>query len=557
MFHSEIVLQNLSVIKTKFSLFAQVGYLAVYFLILLENFATTEILEQVERICSNSEFRAKKLICRFLRFIVNETLEGRGDSLKGYTIGVSVLGKNDDFDPEQDSLVRIHAGRLRRLLHTYYLDSGKNDPILIEIPKGGYKPNFSSKDEALSIANAEDESQKILPREPSIAVLPFKNLTGDPAKEYIAYGLSEELSLELTNYEDLKIINCWHRPDISISENAYDKIGARYIIDGSVKAYDEHLHIVVKLVDLRTDKQIWAERYYRDLSVQNIVTIQEDIADTVAKTVGSEVGIVFTHLTEESRQTKPENLEVFDAILQYYYYQTHMSAPLGALTFTKLNQALINDPSSGPIHAILADLYWNTYALDYPESDGFLEKTIELIDRALQLDSDNSFVRIINSVRYFSLDEKDRFLREANHCLSMNTGSPLILGGLGFYLSLYGYWDRGKTVLDKVMSKSIGYPKYLYGTTCLYYYREKKYEQAMTEAEKYEIPGVFWGPMLRACCLGQLGKRTKAKAHIEELLFLKPDFESKANYLISRFVKEEELVLHILEGLHKAGMEVS
>ena len=556
MIHSEIMLQNLGIIKTKFSFFSQVCYLAVYLIILVDNFATTEILEQVERICNNSELKAKKLICRFFRFIVNETLEGRGDQLKGYTIGVSVLGKNDDFDPEQDSLVRIHAGRLRRLLHTYYLDTGKNDPILIEIPKGGYRPIFSNKDEALSIANAEDEPQKKLTLEPSIAVLPFKNLTGDPDKEYIAYGLSEELSLELTNYEDLKIVNCWHRPNISISENAYDKIGARYIIDGSVQAYDESVRILVKLVDIFTDTQIWAERYSRDLSVKNLVTVQEDIADTVAKTLGSEVGIVFTHLTEESRQTRPENLEVFDAILQYYYYQTHMSTPLGALTFTKLNQALINDPSSGPIHAILADMYWNAYALDYPESDGYLEKTIELIDRALQLDSDNYFVRIINSVRYFSLDEKDRFLREANHCLSMNIGSPLMLGALGFYLSLYGYWDRGKTILDKVMSKNIGYPKYLYGTTCLYYYREKKYEQAMTEAEKYDIPGVFWGPMLRACCLGQLGEKTKAKAQIEDLLFLKPDFKSKASYLISRFVKEGNLIDEVLDGLRKAGLKI-
>jgi TolB-like protein len=477
----------------------------------VDNFATTEILDQVERICSNSEFKAKKLICHFLRFIVNETLEGRGELLKGYTIGVSVLGKNDDFDPEQDSLVRIHAGRLRRLLHTYYLDSGKNDPILIEIPKGGYQPIFSSKDEVLSIANAEDESQKIRTREPSIAVLPFKNLTGDSDKEYIAYGLSEELSLELTNYEDLKIINCWHRPDISISENVYEKIGARYIIDGSVQAYDESVRILVKLVDIRTDTQIWAESYSRDLSVKNLVTVQEDIADTVAKTVGSEVGIVFTHLTEESRLVKPESLEVFDASLQYYYYESHMSASLGALTFTKLNQALINNPSSGLIHAMLADMYGNAYALDYPESDDYLDKTIELIDRALQLDPNNYLVRIINSVRFFLLDEKDRFLREANHCLSMNIGSPLMLGGIGLYLSVYGYWDRGKTVLDKVMSKNVGYPKYLHAPTCLNYYRQKKYEQAMMEAEKYEIPGAFWGPMLRACCLGQLGNKTKAK----------------------------------------------
>jgi TolB-like protein len=522
----------------------------------LDNLATTEILEQVERICSNSELKAKKLICRFLRFIVKETLEGRGELLKGYTIGVSVLGKDDDFDPEQDSLVRIHAGRLRRLLKMYYLEAGKNDPIHVEIPKGGYHPIFTSKDETLTIANAEDESQIILTREASIAVFPFKNLTGDPDKEYIAYGLSEELSLELTKYEDLKIINCWHRPDFSISENAYDKIGARYIIDGSVQAYDERLHILVKLVDICTDTQTWAERYSRDLSVQNLIIVQEDIADTIAKTVGSEVGIIFSQLSAESRQTRPENLEVFDATLQYYYYESHMSASLGALTFTKLNQALINNPSSGLIHAMLADMYGNAYALDYPESDGYLEKAIELIDRALQLDPDNYLVRIINSVRFFLHDEKERFLREVNHCLSMNIGSPLMLGGIGLYLSVYGYWDRGNTILDKVMSKNIGYPKYLHAPTCLNYYRQKKYEQAMAEAEKYQIPGVFWGPMLRACCLGQLGKKTKAKAQIEDLLILKPDFESKASCLISRYVKEGDLVDEVVNGLKKAGLKL-
>ena len=534
-------------------------YIVLYFLIVffLETLSKSDILQQVERICNYSEIKTKKRICGFLRFIVDEMLEGRGDQLKGYTIGISVLGKDHDFDSEQDSLVRIHAGRLRRLLHTYYLDTGKNDPIRIEIPKGGYQPVFTRKDAEWSITNSEAESQKILPRESSIVVFPFKNLTRDPDKEYIAYGFSEELSIELTKYEDLKIINCWHRPDISLSENAYDKIGARYMIDGIVQTYDEDLHILVKLVDVFTDTQIWAERYSRDLSAKNLIIIQEDIAEIVAKTVGSEVGIVLTQLSKESRRSRPENLEVFDAILQYYYYQAHMSASLGALTFTKLQQALINDPSSGIIHAMLANMYGTGYALDYPDSDGYLEKMIELSDKAFKLDPDNLIVCINNCFRYLLVDEKNRLLQVVNHCLSMNISSPMRLGVLGFYLSLYGYWERGKTILDKAMNKNIGYPKYLHGTTCLYYFQQKKYEQALKEAEKYEMPGLFWGSMLRACCLGQLGKKTEAKSQIEELLLIKPDFEVKAKYLISRYVKVEELVLHILDGLKKAGIQLS
>jgi len=522
----------------------------------VDTFTTTDILQQVKKICNYPEAKSKKLICSFLRFIVDESLAGRGDQLKGYIIGTQVLGKDVDFDPEQDSLVRIHAGRLRRLLRVYYLDYGKNDQIHIEIPKGGYQPFFSQNGQSKPIAQSTTTSDAILLHEPSIAVLPFKNLTGNPEKEYFSYGFSEELSIELTKYEDLKIINCWQRPKIESFEKAISILGARYLIDGSVQTYDQDLHLLVKLVDAQSGKQVWAERYSRDLSVKSLIDIQEDIADTVAKTVGSEVGIVLNQMSLESSRTRHENLEAFDAILQFYYYEAHMSASLGALTFMKLQQALINDPTSGIIHAMLANMYGTSYALDYPDSDDNLEKTIEFSDRALQLDPDNFVVCIVKCVRFFLVDEKDRFLQEVNHCLSMSIISPMKLGALGFFLSLYGYWDRGITILDKVMNKNIGYPKYLHGPTCLDYYRQKKYEQAMTEAEKYEMPGIFWGPMLRACCLGKLDKKTKAKSQIEELLLIKPDFEGKAKYLISRYVKEEELVLHILDGLKAAGMEV-
>jgi len=517
-----------------------------------------DILFHVNKICDTPDFKSKKILCCFLRFVVDEKIAGRGDQLKGYTIGIEVLKKDKNFDAEQDSLVRIHAGRLRRSLKLYYLEEGKKDTVRIEIPKGSYQPLFKKKGTELSMTNPIDESHSILTLEPSIAVLPFNNLTGDPDKEYIAYGFSEELSIELTRYEDLIIINSWHRPDIARSENAYDKIGARYMINGSVLTYDDGLCILVKLVNVLTEKQIWAERYSRDFSANNLTIIQEDIADTIAKTVGSEVGIVLSQLSEESRQAKSESMKVFDAILQFYYYEAHMSASLGELTFMKLQEALIQDPSSGVIHAMLSSMYSNAYALDFPGNDvDYLEKMIESSDKAVKLDPENIIVRIAYSIRFVFTDEKERFLREVNHCLSTNITSPLKLGALGFFLSLYGYWERGKTILDKVMNKNIGYPKYLYGTTCLYYYRQKKYETAFSEAEKYEIPGLFWGPMLRACCLGQLGKKIEAKSQIVQLLQIKPDFEVKAKYLISRFVKEEELVLHVLDGLQKAGMQLS
>ena len=511
------------------------------------------IQEQVERICNDSDLKSKKLICSFLRFVVNETLDGRGEQLKAYTIAINVLGRETGFDPEQDSLVRIHAGRLRRILHLYYLESGKDDEIIIEIPKGGYKPIFSIK--GIASLPAENIPPSII-RDPSVAVIPFKNLTSDPAKEYFAYGFSEELSIELTKYDDLRVINCWQRPEPGNSPGLYSQVGAHYLIDGYVQLYEQEVRILVKLIDTSSGGQLWAERYSRDTSIDSLIFIQEDIAEEVAKTIGSEVGIVMQSLFAESNRIKAENIDTLDAILQFYYYESHVSENVGAITFQKLHQALTTDPDSGVIHAMIANLYGNAYALDYAIADNAFIHMVDYAEKAIELEPYNLTVRLIYCFKCFLKGEKDRFSQEAEHCLKMKMVSPFRQGILGFHLSLFGEWEQGKKILDKAMNKQIGFPSFFYGVTCLYFYRQEKYLEAYSEAEKYDMPGLFWGPMLRAACLGKLNQKNEASPNIEALLNLKPEFPQKAEYLISRFVKENDLVIKIMDGLTEAGLAV-
>ena len=93
------------------------------------------ILEQLDRICASREFHATPRMRAFLRFCVEEALAGRSDQLKGYTIAMQVFDRGEDFDPAQDPVVRIQAGRLRRALERYYLVAGGQDPVVIDIPK--------------------------------------------------------------------------------------------------------------------------------------------------------------------------------------------------------------------------------------------------------------------------------------------------------------------------------------------------------------------------------------------------------------------------------------
>ena len=118
--------------------------------------AADAIKAQLDRILASTDFARARRMKRFLGFIVDETLQGRGEGLKEYTIALEVFGRDESFDPTTNALVRVEAGRLRRTLKHYYLTMGRGDPMVIEIPRGGYVPTFSKITEEASLGAAAD-----------------------------------------------------------------------------------------------------------------------------------------------------------------------------------------------------------------------------------------------------------------------------------------------------------------------------------------------------------------------------------------------------------------
>src|SRR5262250_3217797 len=95
---------------------------------------------QLERVLSSSGFVRNERLSRFLRFLVEQHLEGKDEELKESVIGVEIFGRAPDYNPKRDAIVRTEASRLRARLNEYYVDAGKDDPLVIELPKGGYVP---------------------------------------------------------------------------------------------------------------------------------------------------------------------------------------------------------------------------------------------------------------------------------------------------------------------------------------------------------------------------------------------------------------------------------
>lgn len=230
-------------------------------------------------------FRQQQL----LRYLVKETISGNAQRLKGYTLGLEVFKRGSDFDPSTDAIVRVETGRLRAKLFEYYNSYGLTDPILLELPKGSYILEFSTREDLAKInqtqQNAVDEWPSVIKDMPSLAVLPFINLNAEPTQNYFVDGLVDSLIFELSKLSGLFVISRQssfsYRDSLKSVSEIGKELGVRYLLEGSVQRSSQLVRVTVNLLDSSSGGHIWSERYESDL--QDIFVLQDIIVQNIVK----------------------------------------------------------------------------------------------------------------------------------------------------------------------------------------------------------------------------------------------------------------------------------
>jgi len=251
-----------------------------------KSISTREVCAELERILSSGIFATADRMKRFLRFVVKETLDGRGDNLNETQLGAEVYDRNEKFDPRVDSIVRVDAGRLRSKLREFYLSEGGSRPLRIDIPKGSYKPVFKKlKDPEVSRRTLQTVKQEVTSK--TVAVLPFADLYPHGDQGHFGEGLSEELAFALSRLPNLRVIS--QTSALASKGRGTDvreigrQLGVRFILEGSVRRARQKLRTVVRLIDVGTGFPIWSERYTFEL--REVFAAQEEISRAVTKTL--------------------------------------------------------------------------------------------------------------------------------------------------------------------------------------------------------------------------------------------------------------------------------
>jgi adenylate cyclase len=203
---------------------------------------------------------------------------------------------------------------------------------------------------------------------------------------------------------------------------------------------------------------------------------------------------------------------------------------------------------------MLGHIHADNYALGFREIEAPLEKALTFAQKGVALEPQNQFARDALSLVYFHRGDKDFFLQHVEETIALNPNSPYIVGVAGWHMALYGKWDRGLTLLKKGMKLNPYHPSWFHLAPYMDYYLRGEYENALAEALKFNFPELYWDPLMRAAALSRLGRQNEAKAAVGQLLELEPDFATRGRWMISRFVKVDDLIDTIIAGLQKAGL---
>ena len=398
-------------------------------------------------------------------------------------------------------------------------------------------------------AAADDDGKRATGGRPVIAVLPFDNLSSNPEDDYFSDGLTEDIITELSRFTDMDVLSrnstFQYKGKPVKAQTVGRELGASYMLEGSVRRGGDRVRVTAQLIDTNRGDHVWAERYDRKL--EDIFAVQDELTQQIAAAMGLTVQDA---VLETSVHKTASDLDAYDMILRARRFAAELTPAVHARTRDLLETAIALDPAYSRAHAMLADVYLAEYRIDFNPRPQPLERAFEEATRAVELDPRNAYAHFWLAATYYFRRQIERFDAEAERAEQLNPNDSELLADLGHYHVVRGNIERGMELTRHAMRLNPLHPGWYYFTFAFAYCGLGDFEQALLESAKIGMDNFFWGPMIRAAALGQLGRIDEAKAALALAYEAKPDLNPEA--IVERWMYHEAMARNILAGLANA-----
>ena len=392
-----------------------------------------------------------------------------------------------------------------------------------------------------------------------VAVLPFRQVGNSPDLAALAEGLTDDIVTNMSKFSYLRVVA--RSSTAQFAQRTLDvrtaakELGARYMMEGSIRQAGAKVRIAVQLVDASAGASLWAETYDRGFTPEAMLELLDDVAPRIVATVADTQGVLAHSMTDALRNRDPESLTPYEAVLRSFGHHQRVSASEHLAARTALEHAVKQPPDRADCWATLAWLYREEYTHGFNVQPDPLGRALAASRRALDAGPTNHLAQAALASTLFFLHDLPAFRTAAERAISLNSLEGYTLAYLGMLIAYSGDWERGCALADRAMQLNPNHPGWYWFPRAFNCYRQRDYRGALETVLKTNMPGFWRTQLLLAAANGQLGERKAAGNAVRELLKIRPNFKDLPRDELKKW-HDEELKEHLLEGLRKAGLDI-
>jgi adenylate cyclase len=387
---------------------------------------------------------------------------------------------------------------------------------------------------------------------PSIAVLPFANMSGDPEQEFFADGLTEDIITALSRFRELFVISrnsafVYKGRAVRIQDFA-KQVGVQYVVEGSVRKAGNRVRVTVQLIDALSDRHIWAERYDREL--EDIFAIQDEVTSAIVATLP---GRIEAARYDRAERKPTANMAAYEYVLTGKVLHHRSVREDNVEAQRMLDGAIALDPKYAHAHAWKACVLGQAWVYGWCEDrEATFAEVGEELQIALGLDDNDSDVHRILAAWNLVQRQHDKAMHHQERALGLNPNNDLIVVQHGELLTWLGRPEEGIDWIRRAMQLNPYHPERYWNHLGRAYYMARRYPEAAQAFARISAPDHTHHAFM-AAAFAQMGDAVAATAHAEQVARRAPGF-SVQGYLDTLHYKRAADREHHRDGLLKAGL---
>jgi TolB-like protein/Flp pilus assembly protein TadD len=389
-----------------------------------------------------------------------------------------------------------------------------------------------------------------------IAVLPFKGPHGDAALETLSDGLTEDITTGLSRFPYLQVIA--HNSALAYKGRSVDirtvgrELGARYVLGGSARKAGSAVRVSAQIVDAASGAQVWAEAYDRDLDKMGMFAVQDEVIDRVVATVADPYGVLVRSMALAVRDKPIAELTATELVLRFFAYWHQIRPEEHARLRAALEQGLEREPAHADAWACLSRLYSHEHQHRLNPLPDSVERARKAARRAVELDPTCQMGwEALADASYFARD-LGTFRTAAERAMSLNPRNTSTVATMAMLFAFGGEWERGVEITRGAMALNPHHPGWYHFVAFYDHYRKREYEEALETTKRINMPEFFWTHVVTAAVCGRLGQREEARAALEALRSLFPDYRQGLRANEELWILDADVVEQVMQGLAEA-----